>query len=937
MEIELDTDRNKDRNGDRENGQAGYIGRGDRYADNSAQNSVKNQAISEDLGDDLGVMRSDLPDQIPTPSPTQVELTQHPLQPPRQKKVQRTESLLDREIKRVRAEKAKLLEARANLPASQKVQPKIQPKTNIQQKGEPLQDASRHKERSPKQKTNSQIKSNVKSNLKSNISPKPIPTSDLVPYAEPTQTLALANDSVFAETLRDRDASRRDPKHQKAKSPKSKKYIPQGNFGWSDLFVILSVPILGCGIFLGVQFLSNPLSLSWLYSTQAPIFTPSLWNQPKTLAQVKAELAESQLILGDSLELKTGEQIYAVLQAESKTIREIRLYHPISDRGSEKLVLITSLQTPGLEELVVKAPFVKYRSAQVSNRSNYKRMPMTKLKAIAGTAPDRGTWFVAYGKDEDTTYGQIFHYTPDPQPTMVMLKDWVSPLGEFPKWQVALSGSSKDGTINSLGNKEQEAIAKPQLLVNQSIDFEPIYSIYQVEDNIASESKSYIQLRQITLNEGLGLPRSYSEALTLASSGLWSSALTKLNVLKQELKAKGKTFSPFVQEQYDLIALHATLTSGQAKQPYANFGEQVFVKIIDGHWQEALEMAESASGSAEKIAAMVAKYDKQIWMRVQTGLQLEPSQALKVWGGLVVLNREGLRASERWLRAQKADSKEVMALLQRLDLTPIALNPQQLLGTVSYLGKGNPGAQWQITPPELLTGQGWYVIDVAIARDGDIWKNAPFPELGDRSSLFAWKVLGLEQNNRLGIAIADNASELITTSLLAQSLSIDGYGNIRILAMGNADLAKSLNTGSVPTLVTSGGGISDTRGQNVYLTAIAPEVATSITNTLYGQLGRYGQVSLNLKDFSQQLQQWLFQAIDLDGDGNPELILELQRSQIDLGNRHYPMVAVFTSTGRLLFSDIGNRTRRWIGVLPSKVGGQILTEINGYYEVWSLR
>ncbi|CAN1212779.1 hypothetical protein TUMEXPCC7403_21415 [Tumidithrix helvetica PCC 7403] len=885
MEIELDTDQNPDRNIDRIHGQAEQnVDLSDRHG----QNHIPTANQSLDHSNNLGIIRTEWePDRNPSQPPIQTKVPPQ-VQPPSthqsltqpQKKIQRTESLLDRELKRVRDRKAHQMQPPPNSQPDLKPEPKNKSKLD----------------RKPKPES------------------QPNLSSDLVPYQKTERKPTLA--------------------HHETSKPKrkSKKPLPSGQIGWSDLFVMLSIPIVGCGIWLGAQFLSNPLSMSWLYSTQAPIFTPSLWNQPKTLSQIKAELAESQLSLGDSLELKTGEQIYAVLQSENKAIREIRLYHPISDRGSEKLVLITSIQTPGLDEYFVKAPLIKYRSAQVNTRLNYNRMPLTKLKAIVGTAPSQGVWFVAYGKTDDTMYGQVFNYTPDPQPTMVMLKDWVSPLGEFPKWQVALGNNN-----SKQENTEQETAPKSQLVINQSIDFEPNYSIFQVEDNISHESKSYIQLRQVTLNEGLGLPRKYSNALTLASAGLWSSALTKFNELKLEFKAKGKTFTPYVQEQYELISLHATLSASQARQPFSDFGEQILVKIIDGHWQEALEKIQSTEGSAEKIAAMLAKYDTHIWMRVQTALKIEPSPAVKAWGGLVVLNREGLRQAERWLKEQQADSKDVLALLQKLDLNPIALKPQQLLGTISYLGKGKLGAQWQLTPPELLTGQAWYVIDVAIARDGDTWKNAPFPELIDRSSLFAWKVLGLEQNNRIGIAITENPEELLTASLLAQSLSVDGYGNIRLLATGNEELAKSLNKGSIPALVTTGGSISDTRGQMVYLSALAPETANSIINTLYREIGRLGQVSLSIKDFSQQLQQWSFQSIDIDGDDKPELLLEINRSQVDLGDRHYPMVAVFTTTGRLLFSDIGNRARRWIGVLPSKVGGQILTEINGYYEVWTLR
>ena len=132
---------------------------------------------------------------------------------------------------------------------------------------------------------------------------------------------------------------------------------------------------------------------------------------------------------------------------------------------------------------------------------------------------------------------------------------------------------------------------------------------------------------------------------------------------------------------------------------------------------------------------MLEKYHPHIWQRVITMLTFTGATEIKLWGGLVVLQRNGLRRAENWLREQKVDAKDFNQLLQRLDLAPILLKPQQLLGRFTYLGKGGAGSDWFLPPPKLESGQAWYEVRIDLIKDGDKWRNEPFPELSDRSSI----------------------------------------------------------------------------------------------------------------------------------------------------------------------------------------------------------
>jgi hypothetical protein len=334
---------------------------------------------------------------------------------------------------------------------------------------------------------------------------------------------------------------------------------------------------------------------------------------------------------------------------------------------------------------------------------------------------------------------------------------------------------------------------------------------------------------------------------------------------------------------------------------------------------------------------MLAKYHPHIWQRVTTMLTFTGAKEIKLWGGLVVLQRNGLRRAEHWLREQKVDPKDSNQLLQRLDLAPVTLNPKQLMGTVTYIGKGEAGSTWFLPPPKLESGQAWYEVNINLIKDGDKWINDPFPELSDRSSILLWRILGLSLNSNLGVVLYDAYGKSQTATLTAQSLWISDNGGLRILASGDANLAPLLNTSTIPPLVTSGGAFNPPTGNPVEWASLSSVTIERIIRTMYRELQRNGEISLSIEDFSVLVQQqWTLSSVSLDGGGKPEYLLLLDREKVDLGDRHYPLAIAFSSDGALLFSDMKGG-RIWLDVLPSSIEGQILTLRNGRYEVWNFR
>jgi hypothetical protein len=139
--------------------------------------------------------------------------------------------------------------------------------------------------------------------------------------------------------------------------------------------------------------------------------------------------------------------------------------------------------------------------------------------------------------------------------------------------------------------------------------------------------------------------------------------------------------------------------------------------------------------------------------------------------------------------------------LQRLDLAPLGLNPQQLLGTVSHLGRNNGSKDWFLPPSPLEPNQAWYEVSIHLFKDNQQWRNAPIPELSDRSSRLLWRVLGLALNNNLGIILYDAYGKVQTATITAQSLWVSDDGDLRILASGQDSLASLLNSSIIPPVV----------------------------------------------------------------------------------------------------------------------------------------
>ncbi len=773
-----------------------------------------------------------------------------------------------------------------------------------------------------------------------------------------------------------------DPSEIKPK-PLRPKIDPRNQFTWSNFFLLVSIPSVTTLLVGGALLLYNPLLFAWLYAPKAPIVYGSLWSQPKTMRQIRGELEDKSLTIGDIVKLESGEQIFSVLEKETKAIQELRLYQAVSDRGVEKFVSLQTVRVYALEDAFVRRIGRQYATKAIASS----RQPwlMQKIEPLRGKPPKHlpgnPYWFSVTGSRDKLRYGQIFYFTTAPRPRLVNVLEWSSAANQLPEWQNILGAS--------LGANLGGNYAQPQLLINQTHNDEPLFNVFQTETD--PNNGNLIQLRQITLNEaklrlsvivvstqaalkslesintwgkgmitqevkGANIPaissdneankstprpggrlpsNPYQQALWLGSVGLWQDAKQKMTEYADSLPER--KLPPFVQEQSDLISFHAGLTQQQAQKEDSHLGSQALHLIMDGQWEAALVLLREKRSQGSKFAEMLTRDYPHIWQRVEVALAMEPVPAVKIWGGLVVLHRDGLRAAERWLKERKSYTPEAMELLQRLDLAPIAIKPEQVFGRVVFLGKPKPDPDWLLPPPDLEANQGWYEVTVDVVKDGEVWRNAPFPMLADRSGLLIWRLFGFDRNNKMSILLKDEDGDTRTAFLTIHSLYVNSAGELRLLAAADVNIARALNKRAIPPLVTNRGGVLPPDGTMVYLHDLSLNVAMSMVRSLYNELSRRGQLSVSLEEFVTKAQQWQFMRVDLRGGGTPYLLLQLERSQVDLGERSYPITVIYQTDGSLIFSEIFSTERIWLGILPSKVPGQSLTFTNGRYDVWVVR
>ncbi|MGB2926221.1 MAG: hypothetical protein WBB82_13050, partial [Limnothrix sp.] len=309
-----------------------------------------------------------------------------------------------------------------------------------------------------------------------------------------------------------------------AKSPKAlpkiqtpSRQLPWIRFGAIAVLLTSGGSIL-VGLWLGLMLLLDPNSILWLNRflpgwSHVPI---ALSNPLQTLPEIQLELDEKQLSLGAELATSDpSEVVIPIWQAlpdctenTCQAIAALRVYFVQADLSGEKTYSLIN------EMRVGQGQIDTFDTLNVLPLENSDRMWLSLEGITVGSDLTLGS-----------RYGLMVYYDAQ-QNELTTALPWQSRAGHSPQWQ------------NVIGQ------APPELLIDQSRDAEPEFSIYRLNENFGKPN-----FYPITLDKSAVALPAYEQAIALARLRLWAIAAEQLQQVKETINRD--EWSPTADEQLE--------------------------------------------------------------------------------------------------------------------------------------------------------------------------------------------------------------------------------------------------------------------------------------------------------------------------------------------------------------------------------------------------
>jgi hypothetical protein len=433
--------------------------------------------------------------------------------------------------------------------------------------------------------------------------------------------------------------------------------------------IILSAAALVAGsAWLSLQFIIDPKSVVWMnrYLPEGAKIPLSAWDDPKTMAEIQAELRRNGLTVGNSIRVesstklanRTVDMLLPIFRRQANCLddcdrlKEVRVYRTVlnpTPQKKEALQFINILEINELEESFVLDPLA---NAGVATVGSDRKLPYLTVERYEDRAPSQGVWLNLSGKlrqgDFNVAYGSVVYYNPV-STSIGGIISWTSPPGQTPTWQSVPKGRALE------------------LLVNQTVALEPDFLVYQFIPR-PSEAAPF-QLKPISLNKPAIENSTFEDALFLARNGLWSPALEIMQSVKRR---HIQDWTATAQAQVDLVARHAQITKAQADQPSASASQQVLVNLIDGRWTKATKVFQTSTDDRDEVLDLLKFDSGQLQKRINAALQLNAARTeVQTWAALRIAAKQGKADAIAWLKKQPYDDYnshvQILKLLNQLD------------------------------------------------------------------------------------------------------------------------------------------------------------------------------------------------------------------------------------------------------------------------------
>ncbi|MBG1262134.1 hypothetical protein F8S20_25150 [Nostoc sp. BAE] len=663
----------------------------------------------------------------------------------------------------------------------------------------------------------------------------------------------------------------------------------------SYAILLSSASLIMAFAWISVLFIFNPDQVSWLNKILPAWAQIPLGNheRPQTLKQIQLDLRKKNQIFGETLPLHQNAEDSFLLpvfqqrpncQSDCEELVELRVYErseelEFKSQSESYYYLVAQLPVTGPDESFIISPSLDGTSEPQDISIP---LPLTEVQRFEGGTPLPGVWFNLRGQRQQGTdafaYGQVVYYNPE-RTNLLQMLSWISPNGQLPKWQQVTGDSTKE------------------LVVDQTIGLEPHLQVYQVKP--LKLFLKPIQLEAITLKSSAFKDSAYQNALSIASSGLWTPAFEWLKFIKKQRKG---VLPEAAQAQMDLIRLHSQLSKTQAQKNWASPSQEVLADLIDGRWEKALQVFEASPHNVQEIVTLLKADEKRLWNRTAAALRVNPNRReVQAWFALILAVQQGEGHANSWLKAQPKITKDNLAYIQDLlarlnnegaKLQISSTHPSQIVGTVQPITQVTKTEWLQPNSPadlKLTDNQAWYQIEVSAFHNGKSWLNFPFENLNPPktdAAKFFWKTLGITSDPEIQIVVwLPNGEQQITIAAI-KAVQLQGKV-LRLLAAGPKILENQNDVLQPKPLALTNAALEWVQPFPITLQQLHqqnPQRVKVILSSVWQSLQQSDEVPggaiPSFEQMQEKLGDWPVQVIDLTNNAQPEIILTISAGAI---------------------------------------------------------
>ncbi|MFN6564694.1 MAG: hypothetical protein RMY28_033535 [Nostoc sp. ChiSLP01] len=734
---------------------------------------------------------------------------------------------------------------------------------------------------------------------------------------------------------------------------------------WLSSTLAIAILLSSAGLiitfaWISVLFILNPDQVSWMNKilplwAQIPL---GKHERPQTFKNIELNLTQKNLIVGELLPLYQDTknsffmpvfQQRANCESDCQKLVEIRVYQrsqelEFKSEPENYYYLESQLPITGPEESFVISSLA---DATLEPQDISVPLPLTKVQRFEGQTPSAGVWFNLRGERQQGTsalaYGHIVYYNPERSNLQQMLS-WTSPTGQLPKWQQVTGDATKE------------------LVIDGTLGLEPRLEVYQVKP--LKLFLKPIQLEAITLKSPVLKDSGYQNALSIARSGLWTPAFDWLKFIKKQRKGLPEG----AQAQMDLIRLHSQVTKSQAQKSWASPSEQILADLIDGRWQKALQVFESAH-NVQEIATLLKGDEKRLWNRTVAALRVNPNrQEVQAWFALILTVQRGREAANSWLETQPQITKDRLAYIQRLlakldgEATKLQIShPSQIVGTVQPIAEVT-SSEWlqpnSTADLKLTDNQVWYQVEVSAFSDGKRWLNFPFENLKPPKispAKFFWETLGINSDPQMQIVVwLPNGEQQIT---IATIKAVQLRNKVLRLLVAAPKIPENQNNVLQPKpLALTNAALEWVQPFPITLRELQaqnPSAVKVIISSVWESLQKSGEVPPgDIPSFEQmqdKLGDWPVQTIDLTNNGQPEIILTISGTTIaslnqpqsgsgeEKTNQSPDRTIILSDSDEVIYTDFQQNSFQKLSAIAKLPGVQSLALLVENAEKYSLK